>query len=77
MSRQVWLAALTAAFIAGGMAVAHAQAAGGGAGGSDPSQFRSQRTASPIYKDDRYLREPGYPYLQEPGYPYQGGPGWR
>jgi hypothetical protein len=60
MNKQIWLAALTAAFVAGGMAVAHAQAAGGGgggggAGGTDPSQ-RGAYTAprSPIYKDERY-----------------------
>jgi hypothetical protein len=37
MSNRVWLAALTAAFIAGSMAIAHAQAGGGGAaaGGGD------------------------------------------
>ena len=33
LRKRVWLAALTAAFVAGGMAIAHAQAGGGGAGG--------------------------------------------
>lgn len=78
MTKQIWLAALTATFIAGGMAVAHAQAGGGGAGGgggaaagggdgggaaagSDPSQVRPDRNPSPIYKDERYTREPGMP----------------
>ena len=35
MSKRVWLAALTAAFMAGSMAIAHAQAGGGGAAGGD------------------------------------------
>ena len=69
MSKQVWLAALTAAFIAGGMAVAHAQASGGGGGagggggggGGDPSQFGSPTKNSPMYKDERYQPAPGYP----------------
>jgi hypothetical protein len=33
MSKRVWLAALTATFMAGSMAIAHAQAAGGGGAG--------------------------------------------
>ena len=32
MSKRVWLAALTAAFMAGSMAIAHAQMGGGGGG---------------------------------------------
>jgi len=68
MSKRVWLAALTAAFMAGSMAIAHAQAAagggdggaaagaggsgGGGPGGGDSAGTR--RNASPIYKDERF-----------------------
>ena len=57
MSKQVWLAALTAAFMAGGMAIAHAQdAGGGGAAGRDPSQRGAYTTPrpSPISKDERF-----------------------
>jgi len=72
MTKQVWLAALTAAFIAGGMAVAQAQSAGGGGGaggggsasgggGSDPSQFQASGSRSPYYKDERFQPMPGMP----------------
>jgi hypothetical protein len=63
MAKQVWLAALTAAFIAGGMAIAQAQSAGGGggSGGSDPSQrgAYTNQSPSPIYKDERFQPIPG------------------
>ena len=73
MTKQVWLAALTAAFIAGSMAIAHAQAGGGGGGGaaaggdggggaagSDPSQRgASTSPPSPRYKDERFEPMPG------------------
>ncbi len=77
MTKHVWLAALTAAFIAGGMAVAHAQAAGGGGagggggggasagggegGGGTDPSQVRPNTRSPIYKDERFQPMPGMP----------------
>jgi len=72
MRKQVWLAALTAAFIAGGMAIAHAQGAGGGGGGdgsnagAPPSSgANSSRSAgNPYFKDERFapIGPRGSPY---------------
>ena len=69
MSKRVWLAALTAAFMAGSMAIAHAQAAGAGGdggaaagsgssgGGSAESGSANRSTPSPYYKDERFPRQ--------------------
>ena len=79
MTRQVWLAALTAAFIAGGMAVAHAQAAGGGgsaAGGGGAAAGGGNGGASGAGGSDpsqRGTRDPSPIYKDERFAPREPG----
>ena len=77
MRNKVGLAVLTAAFVAGSMAIAHAQSAGGGGGssGGGAGGDTSNAGAPPSSGANSAQRNGGNPYLKDERFhPLSGNP---